>query len=226
VLSPALRLWLRSQVEQVEELHLKIMGRDRQILSGYIPGVLLSSRQAVYQGLHLGEVQLKGERIRINLGQVLKGKPLRLLEPVQVSGEVRLEEADLKASLSSPLLSQALIDLLATLLEANGLSNPSHILENYQVNWQEVSLDAEQLTLMGTLTDREGKTTPVRIRAGLALVNGQILQLNPLQIDALPEWSTVNLKEFQIDLGPDVELEQLSLASGILACGGRLLVRS
>ena len=100
VLSPALRLWLRSQVESVAELNFSIQGKDRQILTGYIPSISLNSSRAVYQGLHLGEVELLGENIRINIGQVLKGKPLQLLEPIQVTGQVRLDQADLEASLS------------------------------------------------------------------------------------------------------------------------------
>ena len=101
VLSPAVKLWLRSQVEQVEHLNFKINGQDRQILRGYIPVVSLDSSKAVYQGLHLGDIQLQGTNIRINIGQVLRGKPLRLLEPIWLKGEVYLTTDDLQASLSS-----------------------------------------------------------------------------------------------------------------------------
>ncbi len=226
VLSPALRLWLRSQVEQVEALQIKISGRDRQILRGYIPRVFLASTRAVYQGLHLAEVELTGENIRINLAQVLKGKPLRLLEPLSVKGNVLLEEADLKASLSSSLLSQALTELLLTLLQANGIDNPNNILEDYRLSWHEFAINPDKLTLTGTLTDAQRNTIPVTICAGLGLANGQTLRLHPLQIEALPELFDVSLNEFQVDLGSEVELEHLSLAPGKLSCSGRLTVRS
>ena len=75
ILSPALRLWLRSQVEQAEELEIQIQGQDRQILRGYVPEVSLQTRRAIYQGLRLGQVLLQGENIHINIGQVVKGKP-------------------------------------------------------------------------------------------------------------------------------------------------------
>ena len=112
ILSPAVWLWLRSQVEQVSNLEVKISGSDRQILTGYIPRVFMCARHVVYQGLHLSQVQLVGENILTNLGQVLRGKPLQLLEPVPVSGELLLKESDLNASLQSPLLANALNDLL------------------------------------------------------------------------------------------------------------------
>jgi LmeA-like phospholipid-binding len=226
VLSPALCLWLRSQVDSVEELQLQIFGRDRQILRGYIPDVSLSSTYTVYQGLHLRQVQLTAENIRINIGQILKGKPFRLLEPIRVAGELQLEEADLNASVSSSLLSNAFTDLLLTLLESSGISQPNTILEKYRVNWQKVILNADKFTLCGTLTDKKGHLEPIRIDAGLELINPQVLRLYPIQIECLPQLLPIAITHLQIDLGSDVEIEKLSLATGKLSCCGRGMVRS
>ena len=52
ILSPALKLWLRTQVEQIENLEVKISSGNRQIVKGYIPSVFIASDCAVYQGLH------------------------------------------------------------------------------------------------------------------------------------------------------------------------------
>ncbi|NES83203.1 MAG: DUF2993 domain-containing protein [Moorea sp. SIO2B7] len=224
VLSPALKLWLRSQVDQVEELEVKITGGDRQILGGYIPRVFLATSHAVYQGLHLGEVELTGENIRINLGQILKGKPLRLLEAVVITGKVMLKEADLFASVQSPLLSIALTDLLLTLLEAKGINNSGDILQDYQVGWQEVEIQREKLILRGTLTDEDGQKSPVIIRSGLELASPQKLRLHPLQIEGLKDFLRVSLSDFQVDLGSEVALEQLNLEAGQLYCCGSLTV--
>lgn len=226
VLSPALRFWLRSQVDSIEELQLQIFGRDRQILRGYIPNVSLSSTHAVYQGLHLSQVQLTGENIRINIGQILKGKPFRLLEPIKVAGELQLEEADLNASVSSSLLSNAFTDLLLTLLESSGISQPNTILEKYRVSWQKVSLNADKFTLYGTFTDKEGNIEPARIDACLELVNSQILRLYPIAIDILPQLFAIAIMQLQIDLGSDIEIEKLRLETGKLFCSGRGMVRS
>ena len=79
VLSAALQLWLRSQVEGVESLKVHVGGGNRSLLKGSIPTVSVSARAVIYQGLHLSQVVLGSSGIRINLGQVLQGKPLQLL---------------------------------------------------------------------------------------------------------------------------------------------------
>ena len=224
ILSPALQLWLRSQVEQIEQLQVKINGGDRQILGGYIPGVFLASNRAVYQGLHLGQVQLQGENIRINLTQVIRGKPLRLLEPISVTAKVLLEEADLNKSLASPLLSNALTDFLFNLLATKSVNNLSKILENYQVSWQAIAINLDKLILKGTLTDEQRNALPVIIRSRLALGNPQTLCLHSLQIQILPDLLNVNFNEFQLDLGSQVELDCLKLELSQLSCCGRLTV--
>jgi hypothetical protein len=226
VLAPALHLWLRSQIEQVEFLDIKISGGDHQILKGYIPSVFLSSSRAVYKGLHLGKVQLTGENIRINVGQVLKGKPLCLLEPLQVTGRIHLEEADLQTSLSSSLFSNALTDLLLLLLETQGLTTSDYILKESQVSWQEIRLNRDKFILNGTLVDGDGTINPLTIRAGLELVNTQTLRLHPVQIEAFSPLLNVALSELPIDLGSDVKLETLNLEPGQLSCWGCLIVRS
>jgi hypothetical protein len=224
VLSPALQLWLRSQVEQVEALQFNLMGGDRQILSGHIPIVTVTANHAVYQGLHFSRIQLEGTDIRVNLGQVIKGKPLQLLAPVPVVGQLLLQQADLQASLQAPLLSKALTELLDTLLKSDETTNPVDYLKVKQVSWQQIDLDAGQLILRGNLADADLSTAQVVIRAGLQLVTPSVLQLNPLQIQIEPVLPERNFPAFEIDLGSDVELQELTLLSGQLICGGRLNV--
>lgn len=223
VLSPALRLWLRSQVESAEELQIAIDGQDRQILKGYIPSVSLSSRRAVYQGLHLGDVQLMGENIRINIGQVIKGKPLQLLEPIQVTGEVRLAERDLQASLPSSLLASAFTDLLVLLLESKGMAEAREHLASYHIDWQAVTLQAGQFALTGKLVNGEGAAAPLRIQASLGLLNAQTLRIAPIEMAGLP-LGDGELSELAVDLGTDVAIEQFSLDGGQLFCCGKLTV--
>jgi hypothetical protein len=225
ILSPALRLWLRSQVEQIEELQIQIEGRDRQILSGHVPGVFLNSRRAIYQGLHLGDVKLAGQNIRINMGQIIKGKPLQLLEPIQVGGEIRLEQADLQASLSSEILAGAFRELLIAMLELQGVATPEQQLDPFTICWEQIVLDGNHFILTGNLIQADGSTTPLKIHAALELLNPQTLQLTPLTLEILPGLTTANLEALAVDLGSDVELEALSVDGGQLFCQGRLLVR-
>jgi len=231
VLSPAVRLWLRSQVEQVEELQVKIEGGDRRILTGQIQRVGITAHKAIYQGLHLSHLELVGEKIRINLGQVLRGKPLNLLEPITVTGRLVLEEADLNASLSAPLLTNALTEFLATLLKSEiqavlDAPLPGHQAINLENS--KIIIAAGQLTLSANLAAVSGTLTPIVIRTGLQLKNGHTLQLDR------PQWLTHlqakrglplgDLDGFEIDLGPEVDLQELSLENGTLVCRGRIMV--
>ena len=222
VLSPALRLWLRSQVESVAELNFSIQGKDRQILTGYIPSVSLNSSRAVYQGLHLGEVEVIGENIRINIGQILKGKPLQLLEPIQVTGQVRLAQADLQASLSSSLLASAFKDLLELILQESSIA-ASHNLEHWEFNWHGIILQPESFILQGIRSDRSGQTIPIAIQANLKLIDGQTLGIEPIQVEGFSDGSQ-EWREFSVDLGKDVTIKEFSLVESQLFCCGRLTI--
>jgi hypothetical protein len=216
VLSPAVRLWLLRIVQQVSNLEVKISGSDRQILSGYIPRVSIWAHHAVYQGLHLSQIQLVGEGIRINLGQVLRGQPLQLLEPVPVFGELLLQESDLNASLQSPLLANALTELLGTLL-------PASCPVDGQGSWHKIAIGSGQLILRGTVAT-ELEPTPLVIRTGLKLASSHELELEHLQIHNQEGSPLGNLDSFKLDLGPEVAIAELTLSPGQLFCHGRINV--
>ncbi len=226
IISPALRLWLKSQVEEIETLELKITVDDGQILKGYIPQVYLATNRAIYQGLHLREIELKAENIKINLGQIIRGKALRLLEPVPVFGQLLLNATDLQASLISPLLSSGLTDLLCSLLEKSGIQEAYSLLRLYQISWQNITIDQEKFTINGTFKKSDHYTYFINIRSGLSLSSPQKLNLNPIYIEGLPEDLTIDRNQIEIDLGDLVEISQLSLGKGELSCIGQLIVKS
>ena len=217
VLSPAVKLWLMGQVQQVSNLEVKISGSDRQIVTGYIPHVSISAHYAIYQGLHLSQIQLVGEGIRINLGQVLRGQPMRLLEPVPVYGKLLLQESNLNASLQSPLLANALSELLLKLF-------PSSSLVEGQVKWHKIGIDSDQLIMSATLSADTSNPIPVVIRTGLKLASCHELQLEQPQIHTQSGDLLVNADNFKLDLGPEVALAELTLNSGQLMCHGRINV--
>ncbi len=225
VLSPACRVWLRSQVSHVDDLRVDIAGGSRQILSGTIPHVAVAATGAIYQGLSLGSIDLIAENIRINLPQVLKGQALRLLEPIAVLAEVKFSERDLQASLASPLLSLAVTDLFAQILATDGET------PDWTIDWQRLQLAPQTLLLWGQLTTA-GQTVPIEIAMGLAIRDGRVLILDPLAIACeivgadgrshpLPG---SNLTYHQIDLGDDVDITQLQLLAGESICHGRIQV--
>lgn len=231
VLSPAVRLWLRSQLEHVDDLHLVIEAGDRQLLSGSIKQVSVSARNAIYQGLHLSQVSIVGEQICTNFTQVLRGKPLRLTQAFPIVGDVLLYEADVNASLQSPLLAQGVIEFLLTLLQADGEPDDSLTQQTPQeIHLQDphVVLGDGQVTIAATLLSASGQPTAVVIRTGLRLSDG-----NKLHLDR-PHWlphakarqgmPLRDLDGFAFDLGSDVSLQTLSLEAGQLRCQGQIMV--
>jgi hypothetical protein len=216
VLTTALKLWLRAQVSQISELEVEIKASDRQILSGRIPSVSIFATHAVYQGLLITKIQLIAENIRINIGSVLRGKPLRLLETVPVVGNLIVDEKDLNASLSSDLLSNALSDLLIKVL-------PTYCPKSQPINWQEIILDYNQIILRGMkVTDNE--TTPLEICLSSQLLSGHELQLAHIKIKPEQENILEDNHQYNLDLGSDVDIQELMLIPGKLVCRGRINV--
>ncbi|MEI1375743.1 DUF2993 domain-containing protein [Nostoc sp. UHCC 0926] len=216
VLTTALKLWLRTQVSQISELEVEIKASDRQILSGRIPLVSIFATHAVYQGLLITQIQLIAENIRINIGSIVKGQPLRLLETVPVVGDLIVDEKDLNASLSSNLLSTALSDLLVKV-------SPTHYPEPQPINWQEILLQNNQIILRG-IKVTNSQTTPLEICLGLQLLNGHELRLANIQIK--PDQGNIleENHEYNLDLGSDVDIQELTLIPGKLLCRGRINV--
>jgi len=221
VLSPAVRLWLRSQVSEVKELSVKIEGSDRQILGGVVPKAAIAASGAVYQGLHLTDVSLSGTNIRINLGQVLKGKPLRLLEPIPVVGVARLNEADLNTSLSAPLLANALSDFLLPLL---GLVDVGDRQQRLNLHNPQVKIETGQLTLKAAILSINNQQISFVMRTGLRLASCHELLFEKPEVEISQGLNNDNLESFKLDLGSEVELEELILSPGELICRGGIKV--
>ncbi|GAB1541923.1 hypothetical protein NUACC21_45960 [Scytonema sp. NUACC21] len=217
VLTTALKLWLKTQVSQVAQLEVEIKASDRQLLSGCIPFVSIFASHAVYQGLHLTHIQLVAENIRVNIGSVLKGQPLKLLETVPVVGELIQTEEDLNLSLSSNLLLTALNDTLVQLL-------PEQCSKSKSVHWQKINLDNSRLVLSATLPE-ESEPTHLDISMNLKLLSSHELKISQIDVQSRP---TVMLKgidnELYFDLGSDADIQELTLNSGKLVCRGRINV--
>jgi hypothetical protein len=236
VLTPALQLWLRSQAEQIQSLQIKIKAGDRQILSGYVPAVSLTADHAIYQGLHLGQVEILAENIRINLGQILRGKPLQLLQPVPIHLQLQMDPQDFANSSGSALMTAAFQDLLLKLMQADqGLveilagDNVELDLTKLEVSQPQILLGDEQVTL-GMHLQGAGleRSLPLIIRTGIELASPQQLRF------VSPQWLTslqakrglplADLDGFVIDLGSQVVLQELTLSSQQFRLVGEIVV--
>lgn len=226
VLAPAVRLWLRSQLEHVEDLQIQIEAGDRQILSGAVSRVSASASKAIYQGLHLSQIQVVGEQIKTNLGQVVRGKPFRLLAPFPVVGNLVLSEADLNASLRAPLLAQAVIEFLMSLLQLEMNTHSANIDQTIKLHDSRAYLEDGVLTFTGILKTPTLEQS-IALRTGLTIKNGNILKLEGFQhqdsLEKLAPHGTTKAS-FTFPLGSDVSLETLSVQQGQLLCRGRITV--
>jgi LmeA-like phospholipid-binding len=217
VLSPACRVWLRSQVSHVDDLEVDIAGGSIQILGGTIPRVAVLAMGAIYQGLSLGSIDLVAENIRINLPQVIKGQPLGLLEPIDVTAKVKFSERELQASLAAPILFQAITDLLTQILATTAQQS------SWLIDWQRVQISPQTLILAGNLTINH-QTAPIEIAMGIAIQDGHLLQLDPLLINCSLDLPGSQITSYQIDLGDDVNITDLQLLAGELLCQGQIRV--
>lgn len=235
ILNPAVRLWLRSQVEEAKEIQFQLEGNDRHLLTGQIAPVFVSGKGIVYQGLHLSEVKLKAETIQINLGQVMRGKPIRLLEPIRAWGELQLQEADLNASIASPLLGSVLGELLdqwAAPLQSLGIlassSEASSHWQRIEIHFQDQRLILQ--TQLGVL-DRNDPAlaawVPLVLHAQVTLANPQTIVLQDL------EWTCdrgdiqnalATTPHLTIALGSDAAIQTLTLEPGQVTCEMHIMI--
>jgi hypothetical protein len=229
LLSQAVKVYLRSQVEGVETLQVKIEGKNRQILQGYIPQVSLSCDRAVYQGLHLRQVQLDGRDIAVNLSEVIKHQPLKLLEPVLVEIKLRLDAQDLQVSLPANLLQSGLSDLWQLILAAQDHTGTNtEKLRELRIEWQSLAIAEGQLNLTGFYQDSLGAIQQLALATGIALTNPHTLGLSQLTITSDSSDLLHHDLNFplEINLGTDVFLQEVTVASEQILCSGKIRINN
>ena len=218
LLSTAVKLYLRSQVERAEYLKVNIIGGNKQILTGYIPQIFLSCSHAVYQGLYLSQVELRGADIAFNLPEVLKRQPLKLTEAVFVDLKVKLSAADLQASINSSLLQSGIGDLWKMIATQQGISN------NLVIGWITIAIANQELHLTGIYKDTAG-IGQLSLSTGISLSDSHTLCLSPLKITNKSLTDEIE-NEFKIDLGTDIAIEQLVIEPEQILCAGKIRINS
>ncbi|VXD21888.1 conserved hypothetical protein [Planktothrix serta PCC 8927] len=228
LLSTAIQLWLRSQVDKIDDLHFSIEGTNRSLLSGHIPQVSVSAENAIYQGLHLTQVQLQGSGIRFNLGQVLKGQPLHLLEPFWVTGDLNFNQSDLNMSLQAPILAQALNEFVLSLLRSmmeNPLMSSSDLKPDQDQSWinsvqqvqdTQITLETDHLILTAKLLFSKGELLPFQLKTGLELASSHELMFVQPQVEIQTLNTEFQLSHYTIDLGSDLKIQDLILSAQLL----------
>lgn len=221
LLSESIQFWLRSQVQQVNTLSLEIGATDPEIFKGMIPKVSIEAKAAVYKGLHVTYVQLLASKIGFTLSKLLRGKPISLLEPITVTGKVILHESDLNQSLGSELLGTAIKDFMIPLLKRVILAD----------NWGSMELldpvmniDHSQLGLRAIALSDHGQKIPFSLTVNLELLSGQKLFFFSPHLVLPDDGIDSYLDNFDLDLGQDVNLQELTLKPGEIICQGSIIV--
>lgn len=211
ILTPALRVWLSSQLDTIEGLQLHLTSSDQQILRGIIPAVSLQSDFAIYQGLHFDQISLSAEEISVNIGQIFKGQPLQILKPIPVTINLRITEEHLNQSLSSSLLQSGLQDFLSLLLETDSL--PSF-------HWEKIILQEQQFLLKGkSISFPEN---PIFIQGKVSLKSPQDLLIDPIQVQGLNLEKPLSPVPF--NFGSPVDLDRLNVTPDGIFIQGKLRI--
>jgi LmeA-like phospholipid-binding len=177
--------------------------------------------------LHLSQVDVTGETIRVNLGQVLKGKPLKLLEAVPIYGSLGWDEADLNASLKAPLLANALAEFFLNWVRLVTDLLPEDLAQAIQKPLVMRAAQAEilphqvQLRLDWDVLREPNKGFSTTLQTGLRLVSESQLKLE--QPKLLVKGSSTKLPDHEVALG-DLVLQDLRLEMGRLWVQGRIWV--
>lgn len=228
VLQPALGLWLRSQTESLGSLEVEIEGGDRQLISGQIPALQVVASQVVYQGLHLSRLRLVGGEIRMNLGRAVRGKPLRLLEPVRVRAELLLRSKDLNASLGAARLAPSLEAGLAALADWLQQAGPAEV-RQASIQAPQIEFLGQTLRLQAQWCEAERPAQGLAIAAQLTLdPNQNVLSLTqPHWLEPPPSHLCANLEDLpllRLDLGKEVVFESLAIEPEGLSCRGIITI--
>jgi pyruvate kinase len=90
---------------------------------------------------------------------------------------------------------------------------------NQPVQWDKVIVNDGQIRLNATIGDRQ----QIILQAGLKLSTSQELEISQPTIE-IPGVSLTNPDSFKVDLGAEVELEELTLHQGKIICRGKINV--
>ena len=186
LLASTVKLYLRSQVEKIKNLQVKITAKDRQILSGKLPQVFIAANSAIYQGIYLRQLELTGKNILLNLPEIFERKPLKLLEPITVNIQALLAESDLQASLESDLFLSGLADFWQDLLRQQIASDSCNLAAYSAIAWQQISLQDNLVIMSGNLPKAAGDMG-IKVTTDVHLFDSQTLMFTPLDIQGIPE---------------------------------------
>ena len=220
LINPLVANWIKSEVDSVDNLDVKISGADNELLGGRIARAEVSGDNLVYEDFYFSRVELSGQDIRLTVEEALNGGSLSLVEPIPVDAFMRLTEEDLNRAIHAPLIQSQFSE---TDVEAP-FSNGEPVA--FQLSEPEVSILDGRLKI-DALMNVDGASVPVALITGLLPQNGTQLQLvNPVWLgDDGSQTPIAGLDGVAIELGPDVAIDSLQLVAGELIYNGTVTIQ-
>ncbi|MEM7797257.1 MAG: DUF2993 domain-containing protein [Cyanobacteria bacterium P01_C01_bin.118] len=232
VLPVAVKFWLQTQLDELGELVFEIQATDRQVLSGYIPGIALSAQQAVYQGIQITDVTVQASDIQINIGQVLRGKPLRLKQAFPIEGQVAFDGESLGVSSMDSVLAAGLLEFWQTLLakepvvtEVTSYYGPVLALQDPQLSGYQSRLEIAGAELVLHLVRQD--RSEVVLKGAVEVTQGHMLKLINAQwyLPSGEQVSSKALSDFCWNLGDQTDVRSLTIHNEQLTCDCKIMVQ-
>ncbi|WP_187293807.1 DUF2993 domain-containing protein [Gloeobacter kilaueensis] len=225
LLSPLLQAWIRTQVQQVQDLRVAVNGPDAEMVNGQIRSIEISGRDIVYQGIPARSLQMRGSDIRLNVRSGLISG-LRLERPVRADLALSLSEQDVNTYLASQTFQDQIRGLTIKLPAQFGGDGQTEI--PMEIRDPHVRLLADRLEAAATVRLASGEPAALRLASGIAVASAHQLRLvDPRLVgqngESAPIEALVNLP---IQLGPEVELRRISLQPGLLNLEGTYLIQA
>lgn len=196
LLSNGLQLWVRQQCQSIESLEVELRGSALNLLRGQLGGASVQARRAQFQSLQIEQVELSSGAIQVQIGNLLKGRPLALEHAFSVRGRISLSGEGLSRSLGQPAWRPLGDSLAETLL---GLAS----LRSVRIEHDVLILAAEGW----------GRPDPVELKTRLDAVEGTV------QISSLDGRLSTRLA-----MDPQIRIEHAAVEAGLVQLSGTATV--
>lgn len=228
VLDQVVALRIRAQVEEIEQLAVRIDNvPSDQIIGGKVDRVRIASR-GVYpiDGVRIETIELESDPLDVNLQRLTKGGKNAITEslrqPAQVALKIVIKETDINQALEFPKIKSQLQKLVNSLVPNRDELQLQFDLSSIRIEFlpsnrirTEIQLQRvgnEFRTPVGNKENEQEATQPldVVLEAGLNVISGRTLQITePTGSINGRKLSTRLLKGFAEGLNQQLDLRQL-----------------
>lgn len=95
ILSNALKFWIQSQCEAINELELELTGTTLGLMKGQLKGIKVEAKEVIFQGLPIYNAKLESGPLEIKIDFQKPEKKISLGENFNLTGRVLLSDEQL-----------------------------------------------------------------------------------------------------------------------------------